>query len=703
MSDPPSTAQPFRADDGVRLAALDEYGILDTPAEQGFEDLTLLACRICDTPVALISLVDRDRQWFKARIGFPRCETDLDSSVCKFVLAEPDILVIPNLALDPRTDANPLVTGEPFIRFYAGAPLRTPEGVTIGSLCVIDLKPRPAGLTGSQRESLTALARQVTTLLDLRRKGETLSRAEAALTGLNVTLGQLVARSSADLDRVWRNAQDLQVVIDADGVFQAVSPSATRLLGWAPEEMIGRSLFTFTDPEGHASSRSALHQAVHEPLAPHRNRYRHKDGSHRWIAWVTTPEDDLIYCYGRDVTVETEQAENLLKAEEALRQSQKLEAIGQLTGSVAHDFNNLLTVIKSSTDLLKRPDLAEERRTRYVAAISDTVDRAARLTSQLLAFARRQTLKPEVFAACDGVRAITDMMGTLTGTRIKLGFDLPERRLFINADPSQFDTALVNMAVNARDAMDGDGRIDIAVRPADAMPAIRTHEAMDGPYVAISVKDSGCGIASDKLERIFEPFFTTKEIGKGTGLGLSQVFGFAKQSGGDVVVSSVVGEGTTFTLYLPRVAEVRRRRAKTVGPDLLTVGHATCVLVVEDNVDVGSFSVQALIELGYLPILATNGAEALIELASDANRFDVVFSDVVMPGMNGIDLAEEIRRRYPELPVVLTSGYSHVLAREGTHGFELLQKPYSIEQLSRTLHAAARDRGQRSALDNVYI
>jgi PAS domain S-box-containing protein len=699
MSDLPFTAQPFRVDDGERLAALDEYGILDTPTEQGFEDLTLLASRICDTPVALVSLVGRDRQWFKARIGFPHCETDLDSSVCKFVLAERDILVIADLTLDSRTDANPLVTGEPFIRFYAGAPLRTPEDVTIGSLCVIDLEPRPAGLTESQRESLTALARQVTTLLELRRKGETQSRAETALTGLNVSLGQLVARSSADLDRVWLNAQDLQVVIDADGVFRTVSPSATRLLGWAPEEMIGRSLFAFTDPEGHAASQSALRQAVHEPLPPHRNRYRHKNGSHRWIAWVTTPEDDLIYCYGRDVTVETEQAESLLKAEEALRQSQKLEAIGQLTGSVAHDFNNLLTVIKSSTDLLKRPNLAEERRTRYVAAISDTVDRAARLTSQLLAFARRQTLQPEVFAACDGVRAITEMMGTLTGSRIKLGFDMPERRLFINADPSQFDTALVNMAVNARDAMDGDGRIDIAVRPADAMPAMRTHEAINGPYVAISLKDTGSGIAADKLDQIFEPFFTTKEIGKGTGLGLSQVFGFAKQSGGDVTVSSIVGEGTTFTLYLPRVAEVRRKRIKAIGPDLLTVGHATCVLVVEDNADVGSFSVQALIELGYLPILAATGDEALIELAKDAGRFDVVFSDVVMPGMSGIDLAEEIRRRYPELPVVLTSGYSHVLAREGTHGFELLQKPYSIEQLSRTLHIAVRDRGQRSALD----
>lgn len=259
------------ADDGVRLAALAAYGILDTPAEQGLKDLTLLASGICDAPVALVSLVAGDRQWFKARVGFPRCETDLASSVCKFVLAEPDILVIPDLTLDPRTEANPLVTGEPFIRFYAGAPLRTPEGVTIGSLCVIDLKSRPAGLTEGQRESLTALARQVTTLLDLRRKGETQSRTEAALTGLNASLGQQVARSSADLDRVWRNAQDLQLVIDASGVFRTVSPSATRLLGWTPEEMVGRDLFAFTHADGHQASREALAQALREPLPSHRN------------------------------------------------------------------------------------------------------------------------------------------------------------------------------------------------------------------------------------------------------------------------------------------------------------------------------------------------------------------------------------------------------------------------------------------------
>ena len=392
--------------------------------------------------------------------------------------------------------------------------------------------------------------------------------------------------------------------------------------------------------------------------------------------------------YARDISARLRAEAELTTTQEALRQSQKLEAIGQLTGGVAHDFNNLLTVIKSSTDLLKRPDLPLERRTRYVAAISDTVDRAAKLTGQLLAFARRQTLKPEVFVVCDSVLALADMMGTLTGSRIKIVTELTEKIVYVNADPSQFDTALVNMAVNARDAMDGQGQLTIRVEPVEQMPAVRTHAAIRGAYVAVSISDTGSGIPEERLEQIFEPFFTTKEVGQGTGLGLSQVFGFAKQSGGEVVVDSEVGRGTTFKLYLPREA-VKDPTVDTIEPQELMDGHGTCVLVVEDNTEVGNFAVQSLTDLGYVTVLARNSDEALAELAEDADRFDVVFSDVVMPGMNGIDLAHEIRRQHHDLPVLLASGYSHVLAQNGTYGFELLHKPYSIEQLSRLLRKVA--------------
>ncbi len=377
----------------------------------------------------------------------------------------------------------------------------------------------------------------------------------------------------------------------------------------------------------------------------------------------------------------------LQTAEDALRQSQKMEAVGQLTGGVAHDFNNLLTVIRSATDLLKRPDLSPERRDRYIDAISDTADRAAKLTGQLLAFARRQALQPEVIDVGQSLRVIADMLGTLTGSRIVIGIDLPETSCFTNVDPSQLDTALVNMAVNARDAMQGAGRIDITVRSTDHIPAVRSHTAVAGSYVAIAMRDTGSGIEPDKLERIFEPFFTTKGVGEGTGLGLSQVFGFAKQSGGDITVESDVGSGTVFALYLPQVDQGAVAEVDDIG-EVLADGHGTRVLVVEDNAEVGTFTTQSLAELGYTTVWAADAQEALAELAADATRFDIVFSDVVMPGMNGIELGKAIRERYPTLPVVLTSGYSNVLAQDGTHGFELLHKPYSVEQLSRVLSKA---------------
>jgi signal transduction histidine kinase/CheY-like chemotaxis protein len=384
----------------------------------------------------------------------------------------------------------------------------------------------------------------------------------------------------------------------------------------------------------------------------------------------------------------TERTAELEQAQESLRQAQKMEAVGQLTGGVAHDFNNLLTVIKSSTDLLKRPDLPEERRARYIGAISDTVDRASKLTGQLLAFARRQALKPEVFDAAQSVRNLADMVGTLTGSRITVSLQLPDAPCFVRADPSQFDTALVNMAVNARDAMDGQGQITVAVRSTDTIPAVRSHPVQHGRFTAVSVTDTGSGISPENLERIFEPFFTTKMVGQGTGLGLSQVFGFAKQSGGDVTVDSRVGQGTTFTLFLRQVDALEERVAEPERPAVAD-GHGTWVLVVEDNMDVGTFATQTLAELGYGTHWAARAEEALAELGRDPDRFDVVFSDVVMPGMGGVEFARLIRWEHAGLPVVLTSGYSHVLAQNGTDGFELLGKPYSVEELSRVLRRAA--------------
>jgi two-component system, NtrC family, sensor kinase len=269
---------------------------------------------------------------------------------------------------------------------------------------------------------------------------------------------------------------------------------------------------------------------------------------------------------------------------------------------------------------------------------------------------------------------------------------LPEETCFIYTDASQFETALINMAVNARDAMNGEGRLTIDVNAVAAVPGPAVQPKTQHGFVAVSVQDTGVGIPQERFERIFEPFFTTKEVGQGTGLGLSQVFGFTKQSGGEVIVTSEVGKGSTFTLYLPRVPGIERSQRLHSDESPPLGGDGMSVLVVEDNIEVGRFAADALTELGYATTLVDNAMDALAELTRDASAFDVVFSDVMMPEMTGLDLAQEIRRRQFDVPILLTSGYSHMLSQSGAYGFELLQKPYSADQLSRVLQKIGRSR-----------
>lgn len=402
----------------------------------------------------------------------------------------------------------------------------------------------------------------------------------------------------------------------------------------------------------------------------------------------------LAFAFRRTQHLQTEAAKRR-EAEEALKHSQRLEALGQLTGGVAHDFNNLLTVIRASVDLLNRPQLSEDRRQRYVTAIAEAVARAAKLTSQLLAFARRQTLKPEVFDVGERMQPLRDMLATLLGPAIEIVMQLPAEPCLINADAGQFETAMINMATNARDAMQGKGRIVFTVHAATTVPDTLAHlfgsqTLKTIGFVCVAVSDSGIGIPAAQLGRIFDPFFTTKQVGQGTGLGLSQVFGFARQSGGEVTVMSEVGQGSTFSLYLPRVpaALLPRSQAPTTAPAV--AGSGMSVLLVEDNIELGNFAADGLTELGYSITLVDNATDALTDLVGDPDRFDVVFSDVVMPGMTGLDLAQAMRDRCIGVPIVLTTGYSHALSQDGVAGFELVQKPYSIEELSRVLHHAAR-------------
>jgi PAS domain S-box-containing protein len=511
--------------------------------------------------------------------------------------------------------------------------------------------------------------------------------AEQELRRLNQGLQAEIKARTAELSRAWELSADFLAVCRLDGLMTAGNPVWSRRLGFDETTLFITPFWDLAplEDQDHAASNFALTRGRKAPV-DFTSRLVGLEGRVFTVHWTLVAERDRVYISGRDATLETSTAAELEDAHAALRQAQKMEAIGQLTGGVAHDFNNLLTVIRSSVDLLRRPDLDDRRRRRYIDAIGETADRAAQLTAQLLAFARRQPLKAEVFDAVDSVRRLKAMLQTLVGSNVVIEVEASCEAGAVEADRGQYETALINMAVNARDAMDGRGRLSIQVSMAEAIPGGRAASAVDGRFVVVGLTDTGPGIASSQLERIFEPFYTTKAVGKGTGLGLSQVYGFAKQSGGDVRVDSSPGQGATFSLYLPATA---KRTAEKAEPAVVAEPAAPSrnrVLMVEDNEEVGGFGRQLLTDLGYVVTLARNAVQAQALLEADPEAFDVVFTDVVMPGaINGLQLAKRIRETRPELPVILTSGYSDALANSEGQGFDLLQKPYSVEALSRMI------------------
>jgi len=490
-------------------------------------------------------------------------------------------------------------------------------------------------------------------------------------------------------------------LLDRHGRVTSWNTGAQRVKGYAAEEIIGQHYSRFYTEEDRARGlpEQALRAAAEHGYYETEGWRVRRDGTRFWTsALIDAVRDETGELIGfakvtRDMTERRaaqqalrESEERVRQAREALAQAQKLEAIGRLTGGVAHDFNNMLTIIRGSAELLRKASLPDEKRARYLEAILTTADRATLLTRQLLAFARQQPLQPESFDAAARIRGLAQIVETSTGTSIRSILDFDPEPAMVHADPTQFETAIVNMVINARDAMPDGGVLRIGVRRVDGVPAVRGHAAVEGDFVAVTVQDTGTGIAPDVLGRIFEPFFTTKAVNKGTGLGLSQAYGFAKQSGGEIDVASAPGHGSSFTLYLPRTAAPASAAA---GPDTAGAGRDAdrklSLLLVEDNITVGEFAHGVLGDLGHSVVWATDGSAALAELERRDGRFDVLFSDVVMPGISGLDLAREARRRWPQLRVVLASGYSHVLAASHGHEFELLEKPYSVDRLTAVL------------------
>jgi two-component system NtrC family sensor kinase len=389
-----------------------------------------------------------------------------------------------------------------------------------------------------------------------------------------------------------------------------------------------------------------------------------------------------------------EEAERREMAEDALRQAQRLEAIGQLTGGVAHDFNNLLMIVSGTVQRLRR-HVTGESETHLLDTIANATERGGSLTRQLLAFSRRQMLQPSVIDLSEHLPEIKDMLSRSLRGDIVIRVVVPRRPCYVKVDPSEFELALLNLAFNARDAMPSGGTLTITAKPV-LMRGQSSEEGLNGEFVAVRVADTGTGIAPEVLPRVFEPFFTTKDVGKGTGLGLSQVYGFARQSGGAASISTSPRRGTAVTLFLPRTWEAPAQ-PREQSEAARTAPAAGTVLLVEDNAEVAEVAKAYLEQLGYHVRHAISAPAALALLEHEAD-IDLVFSDILMPGgMNGLELADAVRRKYPELAVLLTTGYSSSAQDALRRGFEVLQKPYDLAALERALHEAqgAREHGAR--------
>jgi len=634
-------------------------------------------------------------------------------------------------------------------------------------------------------------------------------RNEKTLQALTERLETEVQQRTRERDRTWAVSEDLLGVSNFEGYFLSVNPAWTNLLGWTEDEIKSLHVSELRHPDDASAgiaARARLAQGT--PTVRIENRFRHRDGSWRWLSWTMTADDGLIYVAGRHITAEKEagaalresdrqfrslvagvidyalymldpagtvvswnsgaerikgytaeeiigrhfsefytaddkksgapnralsiaaatgrfeaeawrvrkggslfwanvvidaihdDAGNLIgfakitrditerrnaqealdRAHQQLAQAQKMEALGQLTGGVAHDFNNLLMVVSGQAQALKRR-LTDEKNIRSLEAILTAASRGEVLTRQLLTFARRQPQNPRTVDLVQTIGAFRDVLSSSARGKIDLQTEIPSNTWPVSIDVPEFELALVNLVVNARDAMPEGGSIRVTADNL-TLRGTETIEGVKGEFVALTVADDGTGIPPELLTRIFEPFFTTKTAGKGTGLGLSQAYGFAHQSGGTIAVASKLGQGTQVTIYLPRshapVAIAVPGEAASQSP-----GRGETILVVEDNPEVKSVAVTLLEQLNYRTV-AVDNAKSALNLLATGTPIDLVFTDVMLPGdLDGVALAQAISKKHPRVPVLLTSGYAKALA--GRHGLPILRKPYQLSALAEAI------------------
>ncbi|WP_141653060.1 PAS domain-containing protein [Phenylobacterium immobile] len=507
--------------------------------------------------------------------------------------------------------------------------------------------------------------------------------AETAMLNLNAQLETRAAERLAERDQLWALSQDMLARADFTGMMISVNPAWSHVLGWSEQELLSRGYATFMHPEDEGPTLDALARmgASGQPTR-FENRIATADGGWRWIEWVVTPESDGVnfIANGRDISEAKAREAQLTAARAALRESQKMEAMGQLTGGVAHDFNNLLTPIIGSLDMLQRHSVGGAREQRLIGGALQSAERAKTLVQRLLAFARRQPLQPTAVDVGALVRGMSDLIVSTSGPNVQVRADIHPVLPAAKADPNQLEMAVLNLAVNARDAMPTGGVLTISADEPGQLAA-RPESLAPGRFLRLCIADTGVGMDQETLRRATEPFFSTKGVGKGTGLGLSMVHGLASQLGGVLAIASAPQAGTRVELWLP-VADEAPAPAE-VAPDIGEGIWAGRVLLVDDEEVVRASTADMLIDLGYQVVEAASAEEALA-MMERGQAFDLVLTDHLMPGLSGADLAIQVRARWPGRIVLLISGFAE--AESLSADLPILTKPFRQSELARTLH-----------------
>lgn len=718
---------PLPPNEAQRLASLAQYDVLDTPSEQAFDDLTLLASHICQTPMALVSLVDETRQWFKSRFGVMALETSRDVAFCAHTILQPEeMFVVQDAQDDPRFAGNPLVTGAPHIRFYAGMPLVTPDGHSLGSLCVLDRVPRL--LTGAQEAALRALSHQVVSQLELRRQTRQLQeevlkreRTEVLLQEQVKALSERKAESDRLLIVADKSRRALMSVLEDElragkslreseerfrqlaenihEVFWIADPTMQEILYVSPayEKVWGRTCQSLVsnprqwieavhpDDVGHIEQaaksliKTGKYDVTYRILRP--------DKTERWIHAQGFPVHNKAGEVYRLVGT-AEDITDRRMLEEQFRQSQKMESIGQLAGGIAHDFNNILASIVGNSELISIHAADNPAVMESVELMSLATRRATELVSQILTFSRQTRQERE---SLDLGRVVMDALKLLRASvpsQVRIEAEVNETA-FILANSTAIHQVVMNLVTNAWHAMEGHpGTIKVRIRKIelDAAAALNHSDLRPGRYACLSVADTGSGMDQAQLKRIFDPFFTTKPLGAGTGLGLAVVHGIMKSHEGAISVTSQPREGTTFNLFFPLVEkEVSAPELKTAP---LPRGQGEHILFVDDDATLTRLGKRMLETLGYVVTTHTNPSLALAAVQEKPDAFDLVITDFNMPVMDGTKLSRALRQINPNLAMILTTGYGEGMTEENLQelGFQaLLMKPSPVKVLGETI------------------